>query len=305
MRAILFDQAYQAESASAAERKRQGEVFRSSIVAFRLKTRMLDVEPHSGGFSLKAVFSGSEHYEFRDTAGSVSSGEIMLVRQNEIYRSSISTPIETDSFSLFFPFDFYRELAAGCRDHSVQRFLDSGASNASFPGNPALLSTLQTLAVVLEAPASCLAVEEIIIGLREAIGIHLEDVVNGYSKISMRSHVRKADRLRRVMRAREMLHADFGREITLPELAAEARMSEFHFLRSFAEAFGATPARYLEGLKICRAKRLLLSSPLPVKVIAGQVGYENFSAFCRSFRRATGMTPRMFRTANINQQSGE
>jgi AraC-like DNA-binding protein len=303
MRAILFDQAYQAESASERERKRHSELFRSNIVAFRLKAKKLDVEPHSGGLSLKTAFSGSENYEFWDKAGTVTSGEIMLVRQNEVYRSSISTPMETDSFSLFFPFEFCRELASGCRDRSVQRFLDSGASNSSFPGNPALLSTLHTLATALGAPASDLEVEELVARLREAMGIHLEDVVEGYSKIRMRSHVRKADRLRRVMRAREMLHAELGKDVTLPELAAEARMSEFHLLRSFAEVFGTTPARYLERLKINRARHLLLTSHLPVKVVASQVGYENFSAFCRSFRRATGTTPRMFRVDN--QASGD
>lgn len=216
MRAILFDEAYQAESASEGERKRHDDLFRSNIVAFRLKTKKLDVEPHSGGFSLKAAFSGYESYEFQDKAGSVRPGEIMLVRQNEVYRSSISSPMETDSFSLFFPFEFYRELASGCRDRSVQRFLDSGASNTSYPGNPALLSTLHMLATALGAPASDLVVEELVARLRDAIGIHLEDVVDGYSKVRMRSHIRRADRLRRVMRAREMLHAELGKMSLFP-----------------------------------------------------------------------------------------
>jgi len=305
MRAVQLHTAYQAKSASAAEQNRYGELFRSNIVAFRLKTKKLDVEPHSGGLSLKAAFAGSESYEFRDTVATVGPGEVMLVRPTEVYQSSISSRVETDSFSLFFPFEFYRQMMAACRHRSLQRFLDSGASSTSFPVNSGFVSVLHKLAAAFEGQESDLAVEQLIASLQDVMGIHVEEITEGYSKIRMRSVTLKAERLRRVMRAREFLHTNFGRDVTLAELAGEACMSEFHFLRSFNEAFGATPARYVERLKIARARDLLGNSRLPVKVVASQSGYGNFSAFCRSFRRTTGMTPRMFRIEHINQTSGE
>ncbi|WP_105431839.1 AraC family transcriptional regulator [Neorhizobium sp. T6_25] len=305
MRAVLIEQAYQAESATEAERKRLWDLFQSSIVAFRLRTRKLEVEPHSGGFSLKTVFSGSEAYELKDRAALVVPGEVLLVRQNEVYSSSIATPVETDSFSLFFPFEFYRQVIAEGRSQTLHRFLDSAASSVSLPVNSEFSSLLRRIATELEATDSKLLLGELVAQLQMAIGGHVEDVVKNYARISMRIGVRKADRLRRLMRAREMLHDDLGRELTLAELASEACMSEFHLLRCFAEAFGVPPSRYLEQLRIERARELLVSSRLSVKVVADRAGYTNFSAFCRSFRRATGTTPRMFRNEYVNPSYGE
>jgi AraC-like DNA-binding protein len=301
MRAVLFDQAYQAESASEAERKRRLEVFRSNLVAFRLRTQKLEVEPHSGGFSLKTIFSGSEAYEFRDRKVAVVSGEVLLVRQNEVYQSSISTPIQTDSFSLFFPAQFYKNAIAGGRNEALQRFLDSSASSVGLPVSRDFLLLLRNIATVLEIQGCGLLAEELVVLLQEAIGLHVEDVVGNYARIRMPSGPRKADRLRRLMRARERLHDDFCRDVTLTELASEACMSEFHLLRCFAEAFGAPPSRYLEQVRIVHACNLLENSALPVKAVAARAGYTNFSAFCRSFRRSTGTSPRKFRIEHSNK----
>ncbi|WEZ85608.1 AraC family transcriptional regulator (plasmid) [Rhizobium sp. 32-5/1] len=300
MQAVLIGQAYQAESATEAERKRHWDLFRTSIVAFRLRTRKLAVEPHTGGFSLKTVFSGLEAYELNDRAASVVPGEVLLVRQNEVYSSSIATAVETDSFSLFFPFEFYRQEIAEGRSEPLRRFLDSAASSVSLPVNSKFSALLRRVATQLEVTDSKLLLGELVAQLQMAIGGHVEDVVKSYARISMRIGVRKADRLRRLMRAREMLHDDLGRDVTLADLAAEACMSEFHLLRCFTEAFAVPPSRYLDQLRMERARELLGSSRLPVKVVADRVGYTNFSAFCRSFGRATGMTPRMFRNEYVN-----
>lgn len=305
MQAVLFDQAYQAESATELERRYHWDLFRSNIVAFRLRTRKLEVEPHSGGFSLKTVFSGSEAYQFHDRTVSVVPGEVLLVRQNEVYKSSIFTPVQTDSFSLFFPFEFYRQVTAEGRNEMLHRFLDGGASSVSLPANAEFSTLLRRLATELETADSNLHLEELVARLRRAIGAHVEDVVMSYTRIGLQTGGRKADRLRRLMRAREMLHDVVSREVTLAELAEEACMSEYHLLRCFAEAFGVPPSRYLEQLRIGRARQLLANSRLPVKAVASRVGYTNFSAFCRSFRRATGTTPRMFRSEFVYLSNGE
>jgi AraC-like DNA-binding protein len=304
MQAVLLDQAYQAESATVSERERHLDLFRSHIVAFRLRTRRLEVEPHSGSFSLKTVFSGSEAYEFRDRTTAVVPGEVLLVRQNEVYGSSISTPVETDSLSLFFPLEFYRQVIADGRNETLQRFLDSAASSASLPADAAFSALLRGVATELETIGSGLLLDELVTRLQAAIGGHIEDVATSYSRIGMQADGRKADRLRRLMRARAMLHDDVRRQVTLAELAAEACMSEFHLLRCFAEAFGVPPSRYLEQVRIARARQLLLGSRLPVKVVASDVGYTSFSAFCRSFRRATGTSPRMFRMEHASKAYG-
>ena len=75
---------------------------------------------------------------------------------------------------------------------------------------------------------------------------------------------------------------------SLAELAREACLSEFHLLRVFKQAFGTTPARYLERCRMDKARTLLLGTELPIADVAASCGYSNLSAFGRAFRRAWG-----------------
>jgi quercetin dioxygenase-like cupin family protein len=95
---VQLDHAFQAQSASAETRDEYVRLFNSSVVAFHLRTRRLDVEPHSGGLSIKTVFSGRERYWFGDQASVVCPGEVLLVNPGETHASEIRSPVETDSF---------------------------------------------------------------------------------------------------------------------------------------------------------------------------------------------------------------
>ena len=59
----------------------------------------------------------------------------------------------------------------------------------------------------------------------------------------------------------------------------------------FKEKTGSTVLEYITNLKMNRAKELLLSTSLPLKDVAEQIGYVNVSSFIRRFKQVTGMTP--------------
>ncbi len=62
---------------------------RNNIVAFRLRTKQFDGEPHTGGFSLKTVFSGTKHYDVP-----VRQDEILMVAPARVYSSLNDHDIE-------------------------------------------------------------------------------------------------------------------------------------------------------------------------------------------------------------------
>jgi AraC-like DNA-binding protein len=84
-------------------------------------------------------------------------------------------------------------------------------------------------------------------------------------------------------------------EVDLQQLAREACWSPFHYLRRFSAVIGTTPHQYLVRCRIGRAARLLVASERAVTEIALDVGFGDLSNFVRSFRRATGMSPRDWR----------
>ncbi len=74
-------------------------------------------------------------------------------------------------------------------------------------------------------------------------------------------------------------------------LARVSGVSEAHFARSFKEAFGIPPHRYLLTRRIERAKALLRDTDLSITEIAFQTGWSSLGTFGRTFRDITGQSP--------------
>lgn len=77
----------------------------------------------------------------------------------------------------------------------------------------------------------------------------------------------------------------------LKDLAREEHMSKFHFARNFKKVTGQAPMKFVCQARVEVAKSFLLSSRLPMKEIAEQVGFPDVYTFSRVFRRLTGLAP--------------
>jgi len=74
-------------------------------------------------------------------------------------------------------------------------------------------------------------------------------------------------------------------------LAHVSGVSEAHFARSFKQAFGVPPHRYLLTRRVERATALLRDTELPITDIAFQTGWSSLGTFGRTFRDITGESP--------------
>lgn len=77
----------------------------------------------------------------------------------------------------------------------------------------------------------------------------------------------------------------------MARLARVSGVSPAHFARSFKEAFGVPPHRYLLSRRIERATALLRETALPVTEIAFETGWKSLGTFGRTFRDVTGESP--------------
>jgi transcriptional regulator GlxA family with amidase domain len=83
----------------------------------------------------------------------------------------------------------------------------------------------------------------------------------------------------------------------LAGLAKMARMSPYHFLRSFKATTGVTPHQWLLRARLGKAAEQLATTILPVTQVALDVGFADLSNFTRSFHAEFGASPRQFRLA--------
>ncbi|MGJ7527453.1 helix-turn-helix transcriptional regulator [Variovorax sp. GB1P17] len=110
--------------------------------------------------------------------------------------------------------------------------------------------------------------------------------------------------LRRLLRAKDRMDAASSEDWPVHRLADVSGVSEAHFARSFKEAFGVPPHRYLLTLRIERATALLRDTDLPITEIAFHTGWESLGTFGRTFRDITGESPSAMR-ARARAEAGE
>ena len=102
--------------------------------------------------------------------------------------------------------------------------------------------------------------------------------------------------LRRLLRAKDRMDAASHEDWPVPRLARVSRVSAAHFARSFKQAFGVPPHRYLLTRRIERATALLRDTDRPITEIAFATGWESLGTFGRTFRDVTGENPSAIRT---------
>jgi AraC-like DNA-binding protein len=99
-----------------------------------------------------------------------------------------------------------------------------------------------------------------------------------------------------VARALAGLHAHPARAWTLADLAHEAGASRTVLAERFTSLVGYPPMLYLTRWRIQLAAGRLAAGAAPVSAVAGDVGFESEAAFCRAFKKITGVTPASWRS---------
>jgi AraC-like DNA-binding protein len=87
-------------------------------------------------------------------------------------------------------------------------------------------------------------------------------------------------------------------EITVPQLAAIAHMSESTLTRRFKKVLGRSPTAHLIRLRIDRARQLLGNPDMNITEISLACGFADSNYFSRRFRTAAGCSPRQYRNAS-------
>lgn len=98
-----------------------------------------------------------------------------------------------------------------------------------------------------------------------------------------------------VERVIHAMRENLGEQITMDDMARTAMFSKFHFSRIFLRVTGISPGRFLSALRLQEAKRLLLTSSMPVADISHIVGYNSIGTFSSRFRFSVGVSPSEYR----------
>jgi AraC family transcriptional regulator, arabinose operon regulatory protein len=104
-----------------------------------------------------------------------------------------------------------------------------------------------------------------------------------------------ADALPRLGGVLELMAKDLAHPPDIDQMARACSLSTSRFHATFRSVMGVSPGRYLQDLRLLRAKHLLLAADLPVKAVADETGFGDVFLFSRLFRKRCGSSPSAYR----------
>jgi AraC family transcriptional regulator len=119
----------------------------------------------------------------------------------------------------------------------------------------------------------------------------------GYVARGRRTNItQRPDWLDRIL---DKLAAEFNQRLTLDDLSHEAGVHPVHLSRVFRKCHGVGIGEHVNGLRIRAACEKMLIREFSLADISLDAGYADQSHFTRAFKRATGMTPALFRARTL------
>ena len=91
------------------------------------------------------------------------------------------------------------------------------------------------------------------------------------------------------------LQEHLAEEMSLSILAERFHLNPQYISQLFKSEIGVGFLAYLTNIRMEKAKKLLLSSSLPIADVAEQSGYGDYRVFTKVFKKAEGITPSQYR----------
>ena len=91
------------------------------------------------------------------------------------------------------------------------------------------------------------------------------------------------------------LQEHMGDDVSLSVLAEEFHLNPQYISQLFKSEIGVGFLAYLTGIRMERAKKLLLTTDLPVAEVAEQCGYGDYRVFTKVFKKNENVTPSQYR----------
>lgn len=100
----------------------------------------------------------------------------------------------------------------------------------------------------------------------------------------------------KIEQAKIIMNENVFKNVDPEELAMRLNISYSWFRKVFKDYTGYAPAKYLQELKLRKAKHLLVSTSQSVKEISFLLGYQSTEYFFSFFKKHTGLTPLEYRS---------
>lgn len=160
-------------------------------------------------------------------------------------------------------------------------------------------SQLNELAVAIQnGRAGELVNREWFLQLAEKIIYHEYGHYRAINNLSSLRIETKKELLHRLLKAKRYMDEQFLCISDINEVAVYCSLSEFHFFRSFRQAFAISPYQYLLKKRLELAASLLKEKDMNITAIALHCNFPDLPTFSKAFKKHFGFSPSRFSPAS-------
>jgi AraC family transcriptional regulator len=255
-----------------------------------------------GWLSVKCMFAGRAHYKTASARYAVDQDAYLILNDKQMYTIEIDSPIQVESFCVFFDSGAAAELLRSLTSSS-NVLIDAVSvtqpvhfSEQLYPHDSFMTPTLLHMREHSQAgTVTRNNQDELAFRLLEGLCYAHYDVLGQIERMPMIRAATRAELFKRLHLARDYMDACLSTAMTLNDVAGIACLSKHHFLRTFRATFGVTPHQYVTGKRLRYATQLLASTDIPVADVCMEVGFESSPSFSTLFRRCYGLSPEAYR----------
>jgi len=118
--------------------------------------------------------------------------------------------------------------------------------------------------------------------------------IEGQIRVMKTARFSKTD-LYRVEQALEYISKNYTEKISADQLSIEVGLSKEKLQAGMQRLKGQTLAKYIQRVRLEKAKEILVNTNEPVKAIADAAGFVNESHFCKVFKKIHRISPVQYR----------
>ncbi|MBT9526221.1 MAG: AraC family transcriptional regulator [Rhizobacter sp.] len=266
----------------AAEFKRPA---RAGIELYRARIVHHAFDPHTHeAFGLGAIESGVERFRYRGGDHLAPPDTLVLMNPDELHTGRAETEHGWRYRMLYLDAELLTQVTGERGWHFAQPTVHD-VRTARRVG--------RLLAAMWNAP-DALAIDSALVDLLEMLRPHAHTGTTRSASAITRPDAALA-------RVHALIQARYAEPLTLEQLAHEAGLSPFHFLRRFKQRYHVTPHQMVMAVRLFRAKQQLAAGVSPAHV-AADVGLVDQPHLTRRFARMYGVTPARYQ-AQVNRRN--
>lgn len=234
------------------------------------------------------LLSGHVDYTVEDITYALKPWDVLLVKHHTIHKALIDKTEPYDRVIIYLDGKYFDRIMpnAGLMDCFEKADKDGRQRITPDDGQQ------ERLAAALEDYEAAMRDEELgAEAIRDTQMVKLLVLINRiYASGSTAPDRAEATRDPKIAAVLSYINENLSRELSVDELAEQAYLSRYHFMRLFKAQTGSTVHAYVRQKRLLYAARLIREGESAARA-AAESGFSDYSAFHRAFRECFGISP--------------